>query len=101
MGNASIFEPVKFFSEQERIGANTEITDHIVQILFAFFADTEDGLGDDDEFNGFVDSLTDIACLVMAVAGMEVIGENSDGKIVAKFNPMASMSDFANKYNIS
>jgi len=101
MGNASTFEPVKFFTEEERIEANTKITDHIVQILFAFFGDQEDGLDDDDEFNDFVDSLTEIACLTMAVAGMHVLGGNSEGGIVAKFNPLASMEEFAKKHNIS
>jgi len=101
MTNASVFEPVKFFSEEERVEANTKITDHIVQLLFAFFGDLEDDLDNDDIFNEFVDSLTDIACMTMAIAGMRIIGENSDGSIVARFSPIASMSEFADKYNIS
>lgn len=101
MTNASVFEPTRFFSEEERVEANTKITDHIVQLLFAFFGDVEDNLDNDDIFNEFVDSLTDVACMAMAIAGMQVIGENADGAIVARFNPIASMSEFAKKHNIS
>jgi hypothetical protein len=101
MGNASIFEPVKFFTEEEQVIANTKIVDHVVQILFSFFGDQEDELDNEEIFNDFVDSLTSIASLILAVAGMNIIGENSEGNLVSKFVPLASMEEFAKKHNIS
>ena len=99
MSDSSKFNPTVEFDNKEVIEANTSVLERITQALFALFM-PEGGIESPEEIEDLANQSFEMATVVMAVAGMNIIGENIDGDYVARFKPYKSFSDFAIKNNI-
>ena len=88
----SPFIPTLEFSEKQRIDANREILDRVTRILFAVFMSDEPM--QDDEIDELIEECFGMASVVMAVCGMKILGENSNGDYVARFKPYKSVEHF-------
>jgi hypothetical protein len=99
MSDLSKFNPTVEFEGFEVVEANTNILTRVTQALFAFFM-PEGGIESPNEIDDLANQSFEMATVVMAVAGMSIIGENIDGDYVARFKPYESFSDFAIKNNI-
>jgi hypothetical protein len=92
MSTDSLFSPELEFTEKQRIAANQEMLDRVATILFAVFMNDEP-MGD-DEIDELLEECFGMATIVMAVCGMKIIGENTDGDYVARFKPYKSLEHF-------
>jgi hypothetical protein len=99
MSDLSKFNPTVEFDNKEIFEANTNILNRVTQALFVFYM-PEGGIESPEEIEDLADQSFEMASVVMAVAGMNIVGENIDGDYVARFKPYESFSDFAIKNNI-
>lgn len=99
MSDSLKFNPTVEFDNKEIFEANTSVLDRVTQALFALFM-PEGGIESPEEIEDLANQSFEMASVVMAVAGMSIIGENIDGDYVARFKPYKSFSDFNIKNNI-
>lgn len=99
MSDSLKFNPTVEFNNKEIFEANTSVLDRVTQALFALFM-PEGGIESPEEIEDLANQSFEMASVVMAVAGMSIIGENIDGDYVARFKPYKSFSDFNIKNNI-
>ena len=88
-----IFQVSKKFDNSEKEDVNQEILDRVTRIIFMAFM-PDDAQMSDKEFDELIDESSGMASIIMAVAGMDVIGENSHGDYVARFSPYDSLEHF-------
>lgn len=92
MSTDSLFSPELEFTEKQRIAANQEMIDRVTRILFAVFMSDE--AMQEDEIDELLEDCFGMATVVMAVCGMKMIGENTNGDYVARFKPYKSLGHF-------
>lgn len=92
MSTESIFLPELEFTEKQKISANQEMLDRVTRVLFAVFM-SDDSM-QDDEIDELLEECFGMATIIMAVCGMKIIGENTNGDYVARFKPYKSLEHF-------
>ena len=87
------------FSESEKNIANQDIIDRVTRILFVVFMPDDESMSA-SEAQELLDDVSGVASVLMAVAGMNIIGKNSDGDYVARFKPYKSLEDFGKENDL-
>lgn len=100
MTQTSTFQPVEIFNEDDRRLATAKVIDHVMQVLFFYFEENEDGLDTDEDIDDFVRYLWSISCSALAVTGMRLVGKDADGNYIATFSPSSSVKEFLQNYDI-
>jgi hypothetical protein len=100
MTKISTFQPVEVFDEDGRRSATANVIDHVMQVLFFYFEENEEGLDTDEGMDEFVQYLWSISCSALAVTGMRLVGVDAEGRYVATFNPSASVKEFLQNSDI-
>jgi hypothetical protein len=94
-----LFMPTIEFSEGERVAANTDILERVARILFVIFMDDDNPMSE-DEVDELAEDVFGMASVLMAVAGMNIVGRNSEGDYVARFKPYKSLEHFSKEKGI-
>ena len=81
-------------TKSQRQDATIEVLNHVTEVLFYFFQETEEDLEIEQVLNDFTSSMWDIAVVSMAAAGMKITGINEDGTYSATFSPVKSIKEF-------
>jgi hypothetical protein len=81
------------FGEPEKTAANQDIIDRVTRVLFVVFMPDDVSMSE-EETEELFDDVSGMAKVLMAVAGMKIIGRNSDGDYVARFKPYKSLEHF-------
>lgn len=99
MSSEQLFAPVIKFSQQEKVDANKEILERVARILFVVFMADDEPMSQ-SEVDELIDDSFGIATVLMAVAGMDIVGANSKGDYVARFKPYKSLEHFGKERNM-
>lgn len=93
MQENGIFQVSKKFDNSEKADVNQEILDRVTRVIFMVFM-PDDAPMSESEFDELIEESSGMASIIMAVAGMDVIGENSNGDYVSRFKPYDSLEHF-------
>ena len=99
MTDEQAFKPVVIFNDNETNEANKKILNRMASAMFSFFAPDDDDISD-DELDNLYREIGGMSTVAMAVAGMQIIGENINGDYVVSFDPYKSFDDFSQKNSI-
>lgn len=73
--------------DEERKELNVGVLTLVTDVLVNIFEDEILNAGTKEEIESLIFRQWDISCIIMANAGMRVLGYNSSGNVVAVFNP--------------
>lgn len=99
MSSEQPFVPTIKFSKEEKVDANKEILERVARILFVVFMADDEPMSE-SEIDELIDDSFGMATVLMAVAGMELVGTNSDGDYVARFKPYKSLEHFGKERSV-
>lgn len=99
MSDDQRFEKIIDLTNSEKTSANQEMIERVTRILFVIFMPDGESMSD-DQINELLDECFDMASIVMAVMGMNIVGENTNGEYVARFTPYRSLEHFAQENKI-
>ena len=88
-----IFQVSRKFDNSEKSDINQEILDRVTRVIFMAFMPDDEPMSE-NEFDELIEESSGMASIIMAVAGMDVIGENPHGEYVARFKPYDSLEHF-------
>lgn len=100
MSDKSIFVPASTFNREELKKANSEILNAVGEILYFAFVDQDDESSGKSEKDQTLGVLWGMSNLAMAVAGMKIVGRNTNGDYVAVFSPSMTIENYSSKNNI-
>lgn len=84
----------RVFNEDQRQQATVNILNHVTEVLWFFFSEGEDGLDNEEAISEFVDNLWNIAIACMASVGLEVVGQDQDGRYSVFFEPVKNVKQY-------
>lgn len=99
MSANELFTQTIKFAEEEKVAANQEVLERVTRILFVLFMPDDEPMSE-DEVDELLEDSFGMASVLMAVCGMNIIGENDNGDYVVRFKPYKSLEDFAKGKNL-
>jgi len=82
------------FDEEQKQQAIVNILNHVTEVLWFFFSEGEEGLDNEEAISEFVDNLWNIAIACMASVGLEVVGQDQDGRYSVLFEPVKDVKQY-------
>lgn len=99
--NQEVVISEQFSTEAERRAAAVAIAERIMKVLFFYFEEDQEGLLDsDEEIDNFSNYLWTISGVALSSIGINFVGTDENGRIVATLDPCPSVKEFLIKEDI-